>query len=78
MHALHGDAGATERRDELASWRYKYLAEAGLEPVLAASLAGDLRWDLHALLELLERGCPPALAARILAPADTDEESRQR
>ena len=26
--------------------------------------------DLHALLQLVERGCPPVLAARILAPAD--------
>jgi hypothetical protein len=26
--------------------------------------------DLHAMIELLERGCPPRLAARILAPFD--------
>jgi hypothetical protein len=26
--------------------------------------------DLHALIELVERGCPPPLAARILAPLD--------
>jgi hypothetical protein len=26
--------------------------------------------DLHALLELVDRGCPPALAARILAPLE--------
>lgn len=26
--------------------------------------------DLHAMIELLERGCPPDLAARILAPLD--------
>jgi hypothetical protein len=28
--------------------------------------------DLHALIELIERGCPPGLAARILAPLDTE------
>ena len=26
--------------------------------------------DLHAMIELVERGCPPDLAARILAPFD--------
>jgi hypothetical protein len=38
-----------------------------------ARSARDLRWDLHAPLELLERGRPPPLAARILAPADDQE-----
>ncbi len=75
MHALHRGVG-TDPRDELIGWRYQYLTGAGLDPALAASVAGDLRWDLHALLELLDRGCPPALAARILAPAD-DEELRR-
>jgi hypothetical protein len=28
--------------------------------------------DLHELIELVERGCPPALAARILAPLDRE------
>jgi hypothetical protein len=28
--------------------------------------------DIHALLELVDRGCPPHLAARILAPLDCD------
>lgn len=36
--------------------------------VLAASLASDVRLDLHELLQLIDRGCPPELAARILAP----------
>jgi hypothetical protein len=31
-------------------------------------LASDDRIDLHALLELIDRGCPPELAARIMAP----------
>jgi hypothetical protein len=33
-------------------------------------LANDCAIDLHALLELINRGCPPELAARILAPID--------
>jgi hypothetical protein len=40
---------------------------------LARRLADDRRYDLHALLELVDRGCPPALAVRILAPIDEVE-----
>jgi hypothetical protein len=29
-----------------------------------------VRYDLHALIELVERGCPCHLAVRILAPLD--------
>ncbi|MCY7364805.1 MAG: hypothetical protein LH469_05760 [Frankiaceae bacterium] len=42
----------------------------GVDPKLAAAVAADLSWDLHALLQLVDRGCPPHLAARILAPLD--------
>jgi hypothetical protein len=28
--------------------------------------------DLHAMIELVERGCPPELAARIVAPFDDE------
>ena len=52
------------------AWRERQLLGAGFAPALADVLAGDSRLDLHALLELVERGCPPDLAARILAPAE--------
>jgi hypothetical protein len=29
-----------------------------------------VRYDVHAVIELVERGCPPDLATRILAPLD--------
>lgn len=51
-------------------WRRDQLLEAGFSPSLAARLARDPRRDVHALIELVERGCPPRLAARILAPLD--------
>jgi hypothetical protein len=44
--------------------------EVGFTPATAARLAADLRFDLHALIELVERGCVPELAVRILAPLD--------
>jgi hypothetical protein len=51
-------------------WRRGRLLEAGFVPVLAAELAEDSRVDLHAVFDLIDRGCPPDLAARILAPLD--------
>jgi hypothetical protein len=44
--------------------------EAGFALPLASSLARDGRYDLHALIELVEQGCPPKLAVRILAPVE--------
>jgi hypothetical protein len=31
------------------------------------------RYDLHQLIELVEQGCPPELAVRILAPLEPRE-----
>jgi hypothetical protein len=64
-----------ERTSELRSpgvipWRAKRLERAGFPAPLADALARDPRTDVHALLELVDRGCPPELAARILAPLD--------
>ncbi len=52
----------------IGDWRTRRLAAAGFEPRVAAELAREPEVDLHALLVLLDRGCPPPLAARILAP----------
>ena len=54
---------------DVRAWRTCRLLEAGFPRELAASLAAG-RVDLHALLELVDAGCPPALAARILSPLD--------
>jgi hypothetical protein len=56
--------------DDVLRWRRDQLAAAGLEPPLALALAQDRRYDLHALIELVERGCPPRLSVRILAPTE--------
>lgn len=57
---------------DVRTWRRCRLLEAGFGEDLATRLAGMPRVDLHALLQLVDRGCPPQLAARILAPIDTD------
>jgi hypothetical protein len=48
-------------------WRRCRLLEYGFPPPLAEELARQ-RVDLHALLQLVDQGCPPELAARILSP----------
>jgi hypothetical protein len=57
-------------RTDVTTWRRCRLLEAGFEYALADRLATTGSVDLHALLQLVDRGCPPALAARILAPID--------
>ena len=54
--------------DAVAGWRRRQLVDAGFPPPLAARIARDPGYDLHALIELTERGCDSRLAARILAP----------
>ncbi len=57
-------------------WRARRLESAGFPGDLARQLARWERVDLHELLELVDRGCPPALAARILAPLDDEADRR--
>ena len=52
------------------AWRRERLREAGRPRELARRVAADRAYDLHEVLELLDRGCPPELALRILAPLD--------
>jgi hypothetical protein len=54
----------------VVSWRRRQLVEAGFGAAFADSLARDPQYDLHALIELVEQGCPPELAVRILAPLE--------
>jgi hypothetical protein len=60
---------------EIAAWRRSRLRRAGFDDTLAERLARECAVDLHALIGLVERGCPPPLAARILAPLEADERS---
>lgn len=59
-------------RHEVVRWRLEQLTESGFPLAVAARLAEDARWDLHALIELVERGCQPELAVRIVAPLDDE------
>jgi hypothetical protein len=57
----------------LNDWRARRLTAAGFSADQAYELAANDGVDLHALLELIDRDCPPALAARITAPVDSGQ-----
>ncbi len=63
--SVAGDTGA-----QLRQWRIDRLVAAGFARALAERVAADARFDVHALIELTERGCPAELAYRILAPLE--------
>lgn len=51
--------------DRVVLWRISRLIEAGYCDTCAVEIAFSTI-DLHVAVELLERGCPPELAVRIL------------
>jgi hypothetical protein len=67
------DAKPSAEALKVVDWRRSQLVAAGFGTALADVLAVS-SIDLHALIELVERGCPPELAARILAPLDAEED----
>jgi hypothetical protein len=53
----------------VTAWRRSRLLETGFPESLADRLAADATVDMHALLQLVDRGCPPELAVHILVPS---------
>jgi hypothetical protein len=66
---------ATIRDAEVVGWRRRQLIAAGFSLAASDELARNCGIDLHALIALVGRGCPPALAARILAPLEHETRS---
>jgi hypothetical protein len=62
--------GAGRGAVQIVAWRRARLRKAGFDTKLAEQLSRQCAVDLHALIGLVERGCPPQLAARILAPLE--------
>ena len=56
--------------EEVVRWRREQLVKSGFSLPLATQVAENPQYDLHALIELVERGCAPDLALRILAPIE--------
>lgn len=62
------DTAAAAPRHRWESWRRAQLVGVGFDDTLATRIAADPGIDLHQILDLVSRGCPPALAARIASP----------
>jgi hypothetical protein len=65
-----GEQAGAGRAADVIAWRRARLRKAGFDTELAEHLSRECGVDLHALIELVERGCPAPLAARILAPLE--------
>jgi hypothetical protein len=52
--------------ERVERWRTSELMRAGFAGDDAVALAAQFDVDLHEAIELVERGCPPELAVRIL------------
>jgi hypothetical protein len=70
---MRTETAAVTRDAEIERWRRERLSHSGFSGELAACVAADARYDLHALIGLVERGCAPELAVQILAPAEEAE-----
>jgi hypothetical protein len=73
MRVLSQPRNLTHRRPGVAAWRIARLRAGGFSRQLAEEITRDGRYDLHALLELADRGCPAELSVRILAPLDDED-----
>lgn len=56
----------------LVNWRQLELEQCGFPRSLAGDVARDERYDIHQLIELVQQGCPPELAVRILLPLESE------
>lgn len=72
-NTIRRDGGLVEETSDVVAWRRRQLAAHGFSADLAATLARDCRIDLHALLQLVDRGCSPELVERILSPLEGEQ-----
>jgi hypothetical protein len=70
VRTFHSHVEPSADPDHVLAWRVERLRAAGCPAALADAVAHDRRYDLHELLELIDRGCPAELSARVLAPLE--------
>jgi len=59
--------GLTETEaEEILRWRFSELLRAGYDTDAAMVVASHVEVDLHSATELVQRGCPPKTAIRIV------------
>ena len=66
MTAVQSEELCVDEAAEVRAWRFHVLCRSGYEHDAALLLAANVGVDLHDAVDLVQRGCPPELAARIL------------
>ncbi len=66
MAAIETQIEQESEQARIERWRAEELERAGFPTDVAAELAAEHYVDLHRALDLIARGCPHDLAARIL------------
>jgi hypothetical protein len=66
MSAAEVEVQVETEHERIERWRAEELERAGYDSWSAAQLAASHDVDLHFAVELLERGCAPDLAVKIL------------
>jgi hypothetical protein len=67
MPAAHEIEIVETELERVERWRTSELMRVGFPGDDAVALAARMDVDLHGAIELVERGCPPELAIRILS-----------
>ena len=55
-----------EETSRVVQWRFSQLLRGGYSHGDAVVIAAQVQIDLHVALDVVQRGCPPELASRIL------------
>ena len=58
------------RDPQVVAWRRGQLLKAGFDRRRAERIARNCGFDLHAILDLVAKRCPPRLAESILVPLE--------
>lgn len=66
MSATESEQLANPEAEEVLRWRFEVLMRAGYDAGNAMILASHAEVDLHTATELLQHGCPPETALRIV------------
>jgi hypothetical protein len=66
MAGLEFQVGKDTEAARTMCWRLEQLEHAGYGHAAALAIAADVDIDLRLAIDLLRRGCPAVLAARIL------------
>ena len=62
----HPDSSPRDTAGQVREWRFAQLNRAGFDTQHAELLADRVEVDLHQAVALVERGCDPEIAVRIL------------